>query len=134
MEHRDSDQSGKKKMNEQRDKDPPRHGWGRSTTADSIVAPRGLANKGRHEQYIKDEEMLEMIGCTTNAIPDTTQHLSEFDGRYMRDFEGEIIMRPPDDFRQHTVVNYSKSWKLMEEAREINPYVVHKDLGIDYRF
>ena len=38
-----------------------------------------------------------MIGRTTNVIPDTPQHLSEFDGRYMRDFEGEIIMRPPDD-------------------------------------
>ena len=43
-------------------------------------------------------------------------------------------MRPPDDSRQHAVVNYSKSQKLMEEAREINPYVVRKDLGIDYRF
>ena len=52
----------------------------------------------------------------------------------MRDFEGEIIMRPLDDSRQHAVVNYSKSWKHMEKAREINPYVVHKDLSIDYRF
>ena len=62
------------------------------------------------------------------------QHLSEFDGRYMRDFEGEIIMRPPDDSCQHAVVNYSKSWQLVEEARGINPYAVRKDLGIDYRF
>jgi hypothetical protein len=31
-------------------------------------------------------------------------------------------------------MNYSKSWKLVEEARQINPYAVHKDLGIDYRF
>jgi len=85
-------------------------------------------------QYIEDEERLEMIGRTTNAILDTPQHLSEFDGRYMRDFEGEIIMRPPDDSRQHAVVNYSKSWKLVEEAREINPYAVRKDLGNDYRF
>ena len=51
----------------------------------------------------------------------------------MRDFEGEIIMRPPDDSRQHVDVNYSKSWKLVEEARGINPYAVRKDLGIDYR-
>ena len=121
-------------MNEQRDKDPPRHGRGRSTAAGSSSAPRGLGDRGRHEQYIEDEEMLEMIGCTTDAIPDTPQNLSEFDGRYMRDFEGKIIMRPLDDSCQHIVVNYSKSWKLMEEAREINPYVVHKDLGIDYRF
>ena len=75
-----------------------------------------------------------MIGHTIDAIPDTPQHLSEFDGRYMRDFEGEIIMRPLDDSCQHTIVNYSKSWKLVEETREINPYVVRKDLGIDYRF
>ena len=75
-----------------------------------------------------------MTSRTTDAIPDTPQHLSEFDGKYMRNFEGEIIMRPPYDSRQHAVVNYSKSWKLVEEARGINPYVVHKDLGIDYRF
>ena len=58
-----------------------------------------------------------MIGHTPDAIPDTPQHLSEFDGRYMRDFVGEIIMRSPDDSHQHTVVNYSKIWKLVEEAR-----------------
>ena len=86
-------------MNEQRDKDPPHRGRGRSTTTCSSVAPRGLGDTGRHEQYIEDEEMLEMIGHTTDAIPDTPQHLSEFDGRYMRDFEGEIIMRPLDDSR-----------------------------------
>ena len=60
-------------------------------------------------QYIEDEERLEMIGHTTDAIPDTPQHLFEFDGRYMRDFEGEIIMRCPDDSCQHAVANYSKS-------------------------
>ena len=62
------------------------------------------------------------------------QHLSEFDGRYMRNFEGEIIIRPSNDSCQHVVVNYSKSWKLVEEARVINLYAVCKDLGIDYRF
>ncbi|XP_066344635.1 uncharacterized protein [Miscanthus floridulus] len=45
--------------------------------------------------------------------------LQEFDGRYMRDFESEIIMRPPDDSRQHAVVNYSKSCKLVEEKIKI---------------
>ena len=50
-----------------------------------------------------------MIGHTTDAILDTPHHLFEFDDRYMRDFEGEIIMRPLDDSRQHAVVNYSKS-------------------------
>ena len=96
-------------MNEQRDKDLPCRGRGSSTLAGSSAAPRGLSDRGRHEQYIEDEERLEMTGCTTDAIPDTPQHVSEFDGRYMRDFVGEIIMRPPDDSRQHVVVNYSKS-------------------------
>ena len=121
-------------MNEQRDKDPPRRGRGRSTTAGSSAAPRGLGDRGRRVQYIEDEERLEMNGCTTDAIPNTPQHLSKFDGRYMRDLEDEIIMRPPDDSRQHAVINYSKSWKLVEEARGIKPYVVCKDLSIDYRF
>ena len=57
-------------MNEQRDKDPPHRGRGRSAVGSS-VAPRGLGDRGRHEQYIEDEERLEMTGCTTNAIPNT---------------------------------------------------------------
>ena len=43
-------------------------------------------------------------------------------------------MRPPDDSRQHVVVNYSKCQKLVEEIREINVYAVRKDLGIYYIF
>ena len=100
---------GERKMNEQRDKDPPHCGRGCSIAAGSSAAPRGLGDRGRHEQYIDDEERLEMTGHTTDAIPNTPQHLSEFDGRYMRDFEGEIIMRSPDDSHQHVIVNYSKS-------------------------
>ena len=71
MEHGDYDRRGKQKMNKQRDKDPPRRGRGRSTTAGSSAAPRGLGDRGRREQYIEDEERLEMIGCTIDAIPDT---------------------------------------------------------------
>ena len=56
MEHRDNDQRGKRKMNEQRDKDPPCHGRGKSTAAGSSVAPRGLDDRRRREQYIEDEE------------------------------------------------------------------------------
>jgi hypothetical protein len=63
-----------------------------------------------------------------------TLHLTEFDGSYIRDFEGEMMMRPPSDSRQHPIVNYSKNWKLVKEARQMNPYAMHKDLGIDYRF
>ena len=96
-------------MNEQRDNDPPPCGRGRSTVAGNSAALRGLGDKGRRKQYIEDEERLEMTGRTTDVVSDTPQHLSKFDGRYMRYFEGEIIMRPPDDSRQHAVVNYSKS-------------------------
>jgi hypothetical protein len=60
--------------------------------------------------------------------------LTEFDGSYIRDFDGETLMRAPNDSRQHPIINYSKSWKLVEEARQINPYAAHKDLSIDYRF
>ena len=71
MEHRDNDRRGKRKMNEQRDKDPPHCGRGRSTAADSSAVPRGLGYRGRQVQYIEDEERLEMIGRTTDAISDT---------------------------------------------------------------
>ena len=74
---------GKRKMNKQRDKDPPRHGRGRSIAVGSSATPRGLGDRGRCEQYIKDEEMLEMTTHTTDVILDTPQHLSEFDGRYI---------------------------------------------------
>ena len=92
-------EGGKRKMNEQRDKDPPRHSQGRSIAVGSSAAPRGLSDRGRREQYIEDEERLEMIGRTNDTIPNTPQHQSEFDDRYIRDFKGEIIMRPLDDSR-----------------------------------
>ena len=81
MEHRDNDRKVKRKMNEQRDKDPPRRGRGRSTATSSSVALRGLDDRRRRVQYIEDEKRLEMTGHTTCAISDTPQHLSEFDGR-----------------------------------------------------
>jgi hypothetical protein len=98
---------GKRKMAE---KDQPCRGCGRSTVASSsCIAPRGRGDRERHDQYIEDEERLEMLGCTTNDIHDTLLHLTEFDGSYIRDFEGEMLMRPSIDTRQHTVTNYSKS-------------------------
>jgi hypothetical protein len=66
-------------------------------------------DRGRHDQYIEDEERLEMLGCTTDTIHDTPLHLTEFDNNYIRDFDGEMLMRPPVDTCQHTVTNYSKS-------------------------
>jgi hypothetical protein len=45
-----------------------------------------------------------------------------------------MLMRAPNDSHQHPINDYSKSWKLVEEARHINLYAVRKDLGIDYKF
>ena len=44
---------GKRKMNEQRDKDPPRRGRGRSTAAGSSAAPRGLGDRGDASNTLK---------------------------------------------------------------------------------
>jgi hypothetical protein len=117
------------------DKDMPHRGRGRSVAAGSSRdAPQGHGGREARDQYIEDEERLERLGHTIDAIPDTPLHLTKFDGRYVRDFEGEMLMRPLVDTHQHAVTNYSKSWKLVEKARGINPYVVHKDVGIDCRF
>lgn len=69
MEHGDDPRS-KKKMIESRDKQAPRRGHGR-TVGSSSAAPRVVGDRGRHEQYIEDEERLEMEGHTTrmNKFP-----------------------------------------------------------------
>jgi hypothetical protein len=69
---------GKRKMAE---KDQPCHGRGKSIAASSSgIAPRGRGDRGRRDQYIEDEERLEMLGHTTDAIHDTPLHLTEFSG------------------------------------------------------
>jgi hypothetical protein len=92
------------------EKDMPCHGHGRSAAArSSRDAPHGHGGREARDQYIKEDERLERLGHTTDAIPHTPLYLTKFDGRYIRDFEGEILMRPPIDTRQHAVTNYSKS-------------------------
>ena len=39
-----------------------------------------------------------------------------------------------NDTHQHPVVDYMGKQKMVEEATEENPYLVSKDLGVDYRF
>jgi hypothetical protein len=34
----------------------------------------------------------------------------------------------------HPVIDYSKSWKGTEEAKEMDPYATRKVMGVDYRF
>ena len=43
-------------------------------------------------------------------------------------------MKCPIDTRPHPMLNYAGKLKIVEEARENNPYEQPKDLGIDYRF
>jgi hypothetical protein len=97
MEHGDDDRRGKRKMVEPRGKDLSRRGRGRSAATSSSVAPRGRGDRGRHEQYIEDEERLELTGHTTDTCPDTPLHLTGFDRAYIREFDGEMLMRALDD-------------------------------------
>ena len=67
-------------------------------------------------------------GACTN-----TPHLEEFDGSYITDYSKEVLMRRPVDSRPHPVINYVGKQKMVEDARDENPYEQPKDLGVNYR-
>ena len=124
-------------MTEPRDKQMPRHSRGRTTEGSNSAAGRDVArDRGMRDQMIKDEENLERVGYTfpPGACPDTPPHLKEFDRSYIRKYSKDVVMRRPVDTRPHPMLNYAEKLKMMEEARENNPYEQPKDLGIDYRF
>jgi hypothetical protein len=57
----------------------------------------------------------------------------------MRDNNDEFTFRAPNDTVTHLMVDYSKSWKGIEEAREMDPYMQHRrswglviDFGISF--
>jgi hypothetical protein len=52
----------------------------------------------------------------------------------MRDSRDVFELRAPHDTVAHPVINYSKSWKDTEEAREMDPYATGKVMGVDYKF
>jgi hypothetical protein len=52
----------------------------------------------------------------------------------MRNNNDEFTFRAPNDTVTHPMVDYCKSWKGTEEAREMDPYATQKIMGIDYRF
>ena len=85
---------------------------------------------------IQEEENLERVGRTIppGACPNTPPHLEEFDRGYIRDYPEEVIMRCPANTHAPPMINYAGKQKLVEEARENNPYEQPKDLGIDYKF
>ena len=68
------------------------------------------------------------------ACQDTPPHLEEFDRSYIREYSEDVVMRRPNDTRAHFVLNNAGKLKMVEEARENNPYEQPKDLEIDYRF
>jgi len=67
---------------------------------------------------------LERAGRTipVGAFPDTPPHLEEFDRSYIREYYEDVVMRHPVDTRAHPVLNYARKLKMVEEARENNPY------------
>jgi hypothetical protein len=52
----------------------------------------------------------------------------------MRDSWDVFELRDSQDTVAHPVIDYSKSWKGTEEAREMDPYATRKVMGVDYRF
>jgi hypothetical protein len=52
----------------------------------------------------------------------------------MRDSCDVFELRAPQDTVAHPVIDYSKSWKGTEEAREMDPYATRKVMGVDYMF
>ena len=69
-----------------------------------------------------------------SACPATPPHLEEFDRAYITEYPEEVLMRRPVDTHAHHMLNYAGKQKMVEEARENNPYEQPKDLEVDYRF
>ena len=67
---------------------------------------------------------MERVGCTIplDACLDTPPHLEEFNRSYIREYSKDVVMRRPVDTRAHPVLNYAGKLKMVEEARENNPY------------
>jgi hypothetical protein len=121
--------SGQKRK--QLSKHPSRRGRGRG----SGPAAPSTADAAAHQQYTTEEEAKELRGHTIpTGGPGTHLHITEFDGSYMQDCVDIFELRAPHDSVQHPIVDYSRSWKGTEEAREMDPYEKAKLLAIDYRF
>ena len=85
---------------------------------------------------IQEKKNLERAGRTIppGACSDTPPHLEEFNRSYIRVYSKNVVMRRPIDTRPYPMLNYAGKLKMVEEARENNPYEQPKDLEIDYRF
>ena len=79
---------------------------------------------------------MERVGCVIppDACPETPPHPHEFNPSYIRNYDEDVVEKRAIDTHQHPVVDYMGKQKMVEEAREDKPYLVSKDLGVDYRF
>ena len=104
------------------DKQMPRRGHGRTIGGSSSATGEMLPETGG-DQMIRDEN-LERAGRTIplGASPVTPPHLEEFDRSYIREYYEDVVMRRPIDTRAHPMLNYVGKLKMVEEARENNPY------------
>ena len=64
----------------------------------------------------------------------TPPHLDEFDPSYIKNYDEDVVEKRANDTRQHPIIDYMGKHKMVEEAREENPYLVPKELCFDYRF
>ena len=114
----------------------PSRGCGRTIGGSNSAVGRDVARyRGRRDQMIQDEN-LERAGHTIplGACLDTPPHLEEFDGSYIREYSKDVVMRRPVNTHAHPMLKYAGKLKMVEEARENNPFEQPKDLEINYRF
>ena len=124
-------------MTKPHDKQMSRCGRGRTTGGSSSAVGRGDdSDRGRKDLLIQEEENLERAGHTIppGACLDTPPYLEKFDRGYIREYSEDVVMRHPVDTRAHPMLNYVGKLKMVEEARENNPYKKWKDLEVDYKF
>lgn len=108
-----------------------------------VLNTKAMTRRGRgraayapqdRDEMFKEEARRQQEGYTIPVTPETPVHISEFDFRYMRDDDSEFVMKAPEDRVRYHVVDYSRSWRGVTDARSINPYANEKDRDLDYRF
>ena len=108
------------------------------TTKQKVKRGRGQAtyipSDRNLDEDLAEEERIQKMGMTICVWPDSPLHILEFDSSYMRENTDGFNLNPPQNSDNHTVLDYSMSWKKTGEAREIDPYSSNRSSGIDYRF
>lgn len=125
--------------NAPRQKQPSRRGTGRNALVGRGTRAgnsSGAARARGSRDDVFHEETLQRAGrvIPPDACPHTPPHIQDYDSSYMVKYSEDVMERRTDDTRPHQVVNYKGKRKVVEEAREEDPFEQPKDLGIDYRF